>query len=79
MLDLASIGIVNHVLKIQTDCRRRPHTQNLIGAHTEMTISQKAVLRRAQIQAALGFIKHDKIVPGALHFGEAHSHGRIIP
>jgi hypothetical protein len=44
-----------------------------------MAVCQKTVLRRAQVQAALGFVENDKIVPGALHFGKANSHGRFIP
>ena len=78
MLHFTAIGIVNHVRKIN---RRRwggPYRQNLVRTHTEVTVSQKPVLRWRQTQQAARFIKHHKVVARTLHFCEFHFHERSI-
>ena len=76
LLHLGAIGVVNHVLKVNTGRRGRPHRQNLVSAHTKVPVSQKAVLRQAEVQAVLGLVEHHKVVARALHFGEWDSHAR---
>jgi uncharacterized membrane protein len=51
----------------------------LIGTDAKVPVRQQAVMRAAQPELASGFVKHHKIVAGALHFGETDSHRRIIP
>ena len=77
LLDLAAIGVVNHIFKI---CALAPsaHAQDLVGAHAKAAIGQKAVVALAQTQQPLGFIQHDKIVARALHFAKVDFHSAII-
>jgi hypothetical protein len=44
-----------------------------------MPVRKKAVLSGSKVQRPSGFIQHDKIIAGALHFGELDSHPAIIP
>ena len=78
MLDFAAIGVVDHVLEVQPGRRRGPHAQDLVGADAKVAVGQKAVLGRAELKAALGFVEHDKVIARALHFGEADAHFGII-
>jgi hypothetical protein len=43
-----------------------------------MAVAQEAVVGSGQAEAATGLVKHDKVVAGALHFGERNSHVAII-
>ena len=71
LLDLAAIGVVDHVFKINTFAGRRPHRQDLVGTHAEVAVRQKAVLARRQIEALARLVKHDKIVARTLHLGKS--------
>jgi hypothetical protein len=79
LLHLAAVGVVDHVFEVQPGPGRRPHAQDLVGAHAEMAIGQEAVLGRAQAQAAPRLVEHDEVVARALHLGEADVHGADYP
>ena len=76
MLHLTAIGVVDHVFKIQPGRGRGPNREDLVGPHAKVAVGQKTVLGRAQAQAALRLVEHDKIVAGPLHLGKADVHGR---
>ena len=83
MLDLATVGVVNHVFEVQPlpghALGRGPHGEDLVGTDTEMPVRQEPVLPGREVQAVAGFVQHNEIIAGALHFGEADLHERIIP
>ena len=75
---LAAIGVVDAVGKIHIGRGRWPYGQDLVGAHAEMAVGQKAVMLGAQPQLGTRFVQHDKVVAGALHFGKGYAHGSIV-
>ena len=79
LLDLAAVGVVDHVFEIDSRRRRRPHRQHLVGADAEVPVRQEAVLARREAQRAARFIEHDEVVAGPLHLGETDAHGRDYP
>jgi hypothetical protein len=78
MLDLATVGVVDDVFKINIWAGGGPHAEDLIGPNAKVPIGQPTVLRGAEVQALLGFVQHNKVVAGALHLGEADVHIWII-
>ncbi|KAF1042855.1 MAG: hypothetical protein GAK34_02753 [Delftia tsuruhatensis] len=79
LLDLAAVGVVDHVFEVDAFGGRGPHREDLVGAHAELAVGQKAVLGCAQAQRAGGFVKDHEIVASALHLGKADLHPAIIP
>ena len=76
LLDLAAIGVVDDVFKVDAVGGRRPHRQDLVGADAKVAVGQKTVVGGAQTQRPLGFVEHHKIVARALHLGKSDSHDR---
>ena len=79
VLDLAAVGVVDDVFKVQTRRGRGAHGQNLVGPHAEVAVGQKAVLGGRESQGPGGFVEHDKIVARALHFGKGDLHAHDYP
>ena len=79
LLDLGAVGVVDHVFEVNAGAGRGPHGQDLVGAHAEVAVAQKAVVGRGQAQAATGLVEHDKVVASPLHFGERNAHGVDYP
>ncbi len=75
LLDLAAVGVVDHVFEIDALARRGPHRKHLVGAHAEVAVRQEAVLAGRQVQPCAGLVEHDEVVAGALHLGETDTHG----
>ena len=75
LLDLGAVGVVDQVFKVDARRGRGPHGQDLVGTDAKVAVTQEAVMGLGEAQAATGFVQHNKIVAGPLHFGERNAHG----
>ncbi len=78
LLDLAAIGVINTVAKIDIGRRRLLDHQHLVGAHAEAPVGQELPLRRREFDLLIDRVDHDKVIARAVHFGEFEFHDFII-
>ena len=74
LLDLATVGVEDTVIKIGTGAARQLDLQNLIAADAETTVGELAQLRNAQSQRRARRIEHDKVIAQPVHLGEWQFH-----
>jgi hypothetical protein len=80
MLDLVTVGVVDHVLEVDAAASGDGRTLRIWSAPTpKWRSAEKPVVGRAQSQRAAGLVQHDEVVARTLHLGKGDSHRRIIP
>ncbi len=76
---VAARAVEDAVAKVDARRAAALHHQDLVGAHAEAPVTQRAQLRGIERQRLLRGIEHDEVVARALHLGEVKLHARIIP
>ena len=79
LLDLAAVGVVDHVFEVDARRRATGRTDRIWSAPTpKWRSARKRYCAASRPSAAAGLVEHDEVVARALHLGEADSHGGII-
>jgi hypothetical protein len=78
LLDFAAIGVINAVAEINIRRVGFFDDQNLICTDAKAAVSDMLPLFAGELYLLINRIDHDKIIAGAMHFGEFEFHGCII-
>src|SRR5690606_36319297 len=68
----------NAVAKVRVRSCGGLDQEDLVGADAEMAIGQGTRALRRHVDGLAYAVEHDKVVAGAVHFGEIPDHGGII-
>src|SRR5262249_14995641 len=71
LLDLAAVGIEDTVTEVNFRSLRGFNQQNLVAAHAEVPVRERAKLRTGEIDLLAHTIEDNEVVAEPLHLGEA--------
>ena len=78
VLDLAAVRIENPITKIRLGVAGRVNQQDLVAADAKLAVRNRASQLGRDVNRLSDAIDHDKVVAGAMHFGEGQFHVVII-
>ncbi len=78
MFHFAAVAIEDAVFEINAFNIRLFDQQQLVRAHAEMPVRERAHLGSVQRERFGVAVEHDKVVARAVHFGEFEFHGAIV-
>jgi len=70
LLHFAAVGVEDAVIEIGVGAARRLDLQDLVAAHAEVPVGDRAQLLRLERDRLLGRVEHHEIVAEAVHLRE---------